>query len=205
MSLRPRTAVPVACLAALCLALLAAPAPSVAAVALRHQLDLRGDFRLVGNTLAQDRAGGIPAPVVGTLCTTGSNGTCGGTTSDSGADVFWRADPASGTAACNRDVTAAQARTAAVLSLPAGAAVRYARLYWAGYVASDAYDASATLTTPDGAAHPVAADAGWTVPTTNASEAAGHWWYQASAEVTSLVAGGSQLMVGDVDSVRHLH
>ncbi len=75
--------------------------PATAAVALRHQQDLRGDFRLFGNTLAQDRAGGLPAPLVGTLCTTGNAGTCGGSTADSGADVFWRSEPALGTAACS--------------------------------------------------------------------------------------------------------
>ena len=52
---------------------------------LRAQIDQKGDFILVGNTLSH--ACGAPvAPVVGTL------GTCGASTFDNGSDVFWRAD-----------------------------------------------------------------------------------------------------------------
>jgi uncharacterized repeat protein (TIGR01451 family) len=185
-------------------AVLLAP-PAGAAVTLRKQLDLRGDFKLFGNTLAQDRASGVVAPLVGTLCTTGNAGTCGTNTSDSGADVFWRAEPAvgatPGTAACNSTITAATARSVSVLQLPAGAVVKYARLYWAGYVSSNAYDATATLTPPGGAATPVAADLGWTLPTGET----GRWWYQASADITALLqalpAAPGPYMVSDVDSI----
>jgi len=183
-SVTTREVLRVAVLALLALCL---PRPGVAAVTLRHQQDLRGDFRLFGNTLSQDRATGLPAPLVGTLCTTGNNGSCGGNTTDSGADVFWRSEPSLGSAACSKDVTPALARSTAVLQLPAGAVVRYARLYWAGYVDGDAFDPAATLTAPDGAAFAVAADAGWTVSTAAAEGTTGRWWYQATADVTALL------------------
>ncbi len=182
-------------------ALLSSP-PAGAAVTLRHQLDLRGDFRLFGNTLAQDWASGVVPPAVGSLCTTGGGGTCGGNTTDSGADVFWRADPAAGTAACSSTITAAAARSVSMLQLPAGAVVKYARLYWSGYVSSNAFDPTATLTTPDGSAHPVAADVGWTLATAVDN---GRWWYQSSAEVTALLqalpAAPGAYLVSDVDSI----
>jgi uncharacterized repeat protein (TIGR01451 family) len=185
---------------ALLVTLLTAP-PAGAAVTLRKQLDLRGDFKLFGNTLAQDRANGVVAPLVGTLCTTSGTVTCGTNTSDSGADAFWRAEPSTGIAACSATVTAATARSVSVLQLPAGAIVKYARLYWAGYVAGNAFDPTATLTAPGGAVSPLTADAGWTLPTGET----GRWWYQASADVTALVqalpVAAGAWMVSDVDSI----
>ncbi len=200
------------CAAAVLLAVLLPGPPAGAAVTLRQQLDLRGDFKLIGNTLAQDRLLGVPDPIVGTLCLDDGvspipPGNCGYITQETGVDVFWRAEPAAGTAACHTGITAAQARTVAVLELPAGAVVKYARLYWAGYFTADAFDPSATLTTPDGVAHGIAADTGWTISTemVEAPDYPGRWWYQATADITGLVQGlpaaPGPYMVSDVDSM----
>src|SRR5690348_8239893 len=75
-----------------------------AAPSLRVQVDQRGDFVLLGNTLAQDCATGIPAPIVGTV------GACGTNSGDSSADVYWRSDsPQGGQAEANTGVAVAQA------------------------------------------------------------------------------------------------
>ncbi|QIL78712.1 IPTL-CTERM sorting domain-containing protein [Diaphorobacter sp. HDW4A] len=93
---------------------------------LRTQVTQNGDFVIIGNTLGQDCASGIPAPVVGTL------GACGTSTADSAIDVFWRSDsPAMGQAEASTSISAAQARSTAVLNLPTGARVTHAYLYWA--------------------------------------------------------------------------
>ena len=64
--------------------------PAAQAVTLRHQANQAGDFVLIGNTLGQDCGSQTPSPVVGTV------GTCGGSTSDTSPDVFWRADDSGG-------------------------------------------------------------------------------------------------------------
>lgn len=99
---------------------------SLASPVLRTQINQKGNFLLVGNTLAQECAAGTPPPVVGTV------GNCGTNTSDSAPDVFWRADsPASGQATANITITSAQARSTAMLLIPPGAVVTHAYLYWA--------------------------------------------------------------------------
>ena len=86
-----------------------------------------GDFALLGNTLAQDCAHGVPAPVVGTV------GNCGSWAEDAGADVHWRADfPTVGAAVANTSVPWPDARSTAMLALPPGAHVTHAFLYWGG-------------------------------------------------------------------------
>ncbi len=92
-----------------------------AAPTLRAQVSQRGDFALIGNTLAQECAAGTPAPVVGTL------GACGTNIADTAPDVFWRSNaPMAGQAQASTSVTAAQARSAAMLTLPPGATVTHA-------------------------------------------------------------------------------
>src|SRR5690349_10181744 len=74
-----------------------------AAPVLRVQVDQKGDFVLLGNTLGHECDVGTPAPLVGTV------GNCGANVNDSGPDVFWRADqPAAGQAAANNTITIAQ-------------------------------------------------------------------------------------------------
>ncbi len=100
---------------------------STGAVALnkRAEVTQQGDFALIGNTLAQDCSASVPPPVNGSLdCANAGN------TADLTPDVFWRAE--SGMASASSALLADQAQTAAVLSLPAGAAVTHAYLYWTG-------------------------------------------------------------------------
>src|SRR6185295_13388479 len=53
------------------------------APALRFQVQQKGDFVLLGNTLAQDCSAGVPDPVVGTVGACGS----GNTVNDTGPDI----------------------------------------------------------------------------------------------------------------------
>jgi len=96
------------------------------AVTLRIQVDQRGDFVVIGNTLGFDCSLGTPPPVVGSV------GDCGVAADDDTPDVFWRSDePAVGEAFADHSITVAEARSSAVLELPAGASVTHAFLYWA--------------------------------------------------------------------------
>ncbi|MGK4008075.1 hypothetical protein WMF31_35990 [Sorangium sp. So ce1036] len=106
----------------------------------RAQVKQRGDFVLIGNTLAHDCFTGTPAPVVGDL------GNCGAETSDSAPDVYWRADsPFAGQAEASTTVLPSRARSTAVLDLPDGARVTHAYLYWAVSRTSGSAQLSATL------------------------------------------------------------
>src|SRR5262245_14195165 len=94
--------------------LLASQAPS-AAPALRVQVEQKGEFLLIGNTLGYDCANMPPMPVVGTI------GACGNATTlaDSAPDIFWRSEsPAAGQAEANAGITVAQARSTAILTIP---------------------------------------------------------------------------------------
>jgi uncharacterized repeat protein (TIGR01451 family) len=157
-------------------------APAVrAAPLLRHQVTLHGDFALVGNTLAHDCAAGA-TPVVGTV----SGCTTNGSYTDSGVDMFWVSGTSTATA--NNSVTlGTSARSKAMLSLPAGATVRYARLYWAAQLPTLAFDTAAQLTTPDGVAHPVAAETANSASLAITPLTGGGSWYQSSAEITGLL------------------
>ncbi|MBX3129886.1 MAG: DUF11 domain-containing protein [Polyangiaceae bacterium] len=153
-------------------AVLAVATAATAAPTLRQQVDLRGDFVLLGNTLGHECAAGTPAPLVGTV------GGCGTNTADSAPDVFWRADaPANGQAQANNAITIAQARSTSVLALPAGATVEYARLYWAGTRTAGA-DNTVTLDRVGGFTQALTAQACLT--NANAS-------YQCTVDVTALV------------------
>jgi uncharacterized repeat protein (TIGR01451 family) len=153
------------------LALIAFAAPAFAAPALRLQIQQRGDFALIGNTLGHECATGTPAPVVGTV------GACGSSLGDTSPDVFWRADaPAAGQAQANSSITLANARSTAVLSLPPGATVTHAYLYWGGI--SAAPDTTVTLERPGVASDSI---------TALASFGAGNNSYQSVADVTSIV------------------
>jgi clumping factor A len=123
------------------LALLALAAPALAAPTLRVQVTQRGDFALIGNTLGHDCAAGIPAPVVGTV------GACGDDTTDTAPDVFWRSQsPGAGQAQANTGIAVANARSTAILSIPAGATVTHAYLLWAGDLTGG--DSTATIDRP---------------------------------------------------------
>ncbi|MGK3997754.1 hypothetical protein [Sorangium sp. So ce1024] len=112
----------------------------------RVQVAQRGDFVLIGNTLAHDCASGTPAPLPGS--TVGACGTSS-TLSDSAPDVYWRADsPLAGQAEANNTVAPSAARSTAVLSLPTGARVTHAYLYWAVSRSTGSADLAVTLDRP---------------------------------------------------------
>ncbi|MGN6520981.1 MAG: InlB B-repeat-containing protein [Dokdonella sp.] len=119
-----------------------------AAPAQRTRVDQHGDFALIGNTLGQDCAIGVPPPLVGTVAACGTN------TSDSAPDIFWRSDsPAVGQAMADTTITPATARSSAVLALPEGAQVTQAFLYWAAMATTPT--ATANLSRPGDFATPV--------------------------------------------------
>ena len=163
-----------------------------AAPALRKQVDQNGDFVLIGNTLGHECSSGgnpsVPAPVVGTL------GSCGGATGDSSPDVFWRSDaPAAGSAIANSSITNPQARSTAVLGLPAGAKVTYARIYWAGYLTggNPQPDGTVRIERPStGLSTLISADQSFSATTAGAG-----LWYQSTADVTALVNAPRQWSV----------
>src|SRR6266540_1279419 len=111
--------------------------------ALRVQFSQRGDMVWFGNTSAQECASTARLPVVGTIIN------CGSFTSDSAPDIFWRADdPGSGEARARTQNTAADARSTAMLTVPAGATIAYARLYWAAQLSANRADTIVTLEPP---------------------------------------------------------
>jgi uncharacterized repeat protein (TIGR01451 family) len=149
-----------------------------AAPALRVQVNQRGDFALIGNTLAHDCAPATPAPVVGTV------GACGTNTSDNAPDVYWRADvPAIGLGA-QADIvnTAATARSGAMLNLPAGANVTHAFLYWAASL-----DMGQTPTNVVKIERPGGGGFNSMITALNVVSLSGNSFYQAVADVTALV------------------
>jgi uncharacterized repeat protein (TIGR01451 family) len=115
-----------------------------AAPKLRYTADLYGNFALIGNTLGQDCRSTTPRPLTGRMP---PNSTVFGETSCSGRDTspdfFWTLDDwtLENTGASTRPYLAPgvtptspnplHARSQAVLTLPPGARVVYARLYWA--------------------------------------------------------------------------
>jgi hypothetical protein len=64
--------------AGLAMGAMLAPGLAHAAPVLRFQVDQKGDFVLLGNTLGQNCQAGVPAPVAGT----GTIGACGSNISD---------------------------------------------------------------------------------------------------------------------------
>ena len=187
----------VVCLA---LAFCVAPPHAAANPSLRKQVDQRGDFLLVGNTLAFEcgdviGAAAVPAPVVGTL------GNCPDYNLV-GPDIYVRADdPSDGAARIDPNIQATQARSTAVLSLPTDAKVTYARLYWGSYANSSMPNRNARIERPSsGLNSALMADQAWPVPEGNGS---GRFWYQAAADVTEVVRtqGSGPYRVSDVSSV----
>ncbi|HMY19800.1 MAG TPA: hypothetical protein PKA58_25915, partial [Polyangium sp.] len=157
---------------------------------LRVQVTQRGDFVLIGNTLGHDCAAGVPAPVVGTV------GMCGSNTNDTSPDVFWQSDtPMAGQASANNTITAANARSTAVLNVPAGATVTHAYLYWSARSTGAAGDMAVTLDGPGGFN-------GMVTAADSITTGFGGTYYQSAADITSIVQmrGNGAYRVSGVDS-----
>ncbi|MDI1430529.1 MopE-related protein [Polyangium sorediatum] len=162
---------------------------AAAAQNLRVQVDQKGDFLLIGNTLGYDCAGNPPAPVVGTVGACGNNAT-----TDSGVDILWRSEsPGAGQAEANTGITVANARSTALLTIPAGATVTHAYLYWGATRSSSGADTTATIDRPGGFSQNVTSIQSYTTATNNA--------YQSVADITALVQqqGSGAYRVSGVD------
>jgi uncharacterized repeat protein (TIGR01451 family)/MYXO-CTERM domain-containing protein len=163
-----------------------------AAPTLRVQVTQRGDFELIGNTLGQNCAGAVPAPVVGTV------GACGSSAADGSIDVHWRADsPNPGEAEANTAVAPADARSSAVLELPQDAAVSHAFVYWAAVLDAPGTDTIATFDRPG--VFTADLDGSLNCVTINVDIFKA---YQCSADVTALIQehGSGSYGIGGVDT-----
>jgi uncharacterized repeat protein (TIGR01451 family)/MYXO-CTERM domain-containing protein len=182
--MRNRVHLPAASVLALCLAAGTASAAPI----LRVQVDQKGDFLLIGNTIGYDCAGGTPAPVVGTI------GACGANTADSAPDIFWRSEsPAAGQAQANNTIALGQARSTAKLNIPVGATVTHAFLYWGATLPAAGVDTTVTLDRPGGFTQTITALTSY--QSANNS-------YQSVADVTALVQanGTGTYRVSGIDS-----
>ncbi|MEZ4253836.1 MAG: hypothetical protein R3B99_36995, partial [Polyangiales bacterium] len=131
---------------------------------------------------------GTPMPLVGVVTSCGSTGL-----DDSAPDVFWRSDaPAADQAFANETITVAQARSTAVLTIPPGASVTHAFLYW-----------GARATTPDGTVTLDRPGVFTQDLTAIQSFVGANQSYQSVADVTELVQaqGAGAYRVSGVDSV----
>ncbi len=165
----------------------------------RFSTNVHGDIVMFGNTLGHDCRAGIPAPIVGTV------GACGtaATLTDSAIDILWRADQPQGGATADNTITPDQARSTAILQLPAGASVIHARLYWSAE--ANAIDTQAIIERPG-----VFAPMTVTRDAVNGSAsiagnggAGGTIFYQSTADITALVQkyGAGAYRVGGVGAV----
>jgi len=122
--------------AAAALAASAVSATGESALTKRMEVIQQGDFLLIGNTLAHDCAAATPKPAVGiTVCPAAG-------VADTAPDVLWRAEGAG--ASTNPAYTPAQAQTAAKLTVPEGATVTHAYVFWSAQ-SSLLNDLSATV------------------------------------------------------------
>lgn len=148
---------------------------------LRTQVDQRGDFLLIGNTMGHECRTGTPDPTVGTIgnaCSSQSQNQ----RNDSSPDAFWNGSTLLGSSG-----RLADAKTTARLNVPAGATVTHAYLYWAATrnAQNAPPDAEVTLRFDGGAASTITAIQSWTATANTRA-------YQSVADVTALVqANGS--------------
>lgn len=158
--------------------------------ALRHQEDLHGDVVVFGSTLGFDCGAGVSAPQDAMAsCASEIN------IADGAPDLWWRDNIA------DASITATQARTSATLTLPPGATVTYARLYWAALKDGSSPDTDATLDWLGGPQQTIIADTTWVTPYGAAHPT---WsYYQASGDATDFVAtwGAGDFRVSDVEAL----
>lgn len=161
-----------------------------AAPVLRVRQMVNGDVLVVGSPLAHD-CGSAPTPA-------GASALCTGVfDSDAGSDAYWRDGTADAT------VSATSARTSADLPLPAAARVKYARLYWSATLDAASPDLGAVLDRPGGFSTPVTADSSFMALIAGPLPLLSYIAYQASADVTALVAahGRGAYRVSDVAGI----
>jgi clumping factor A len=145
---------------------------SRAQVAERFAVEQRGDFTLIGNTLAQDCA--LPEEPI-----SGDVGACGADADDSGADVFWSVGEDGAAPIASTAVSSDEAASIAVLGLPDGARVTRAELFWSAQAGGG--DREVATLGRGGVALAVLADQ------TIRTVADDNDYYQSSADVTEFV------------------
>lgn len=164
---------------------------SAADPVLRHQEDIHGDVVVFGSSLGFDCGAGLPAPA-------GSIASCAGQANiaDGAPDLWWRDNTA------DASVTSLQARTSATLTLPQGATVTYARLYWAALKSGASPDTDVVLDWLGGPQQTVVADTTWVVPYGFASHP-DWYYYQSSGDATDFVAtwGAGDFRISDVEAL----
>jgi uncharacterized repeat protein (TIGR01451 family)/MYXO-CTERM domain-containing protein len=170
---------------------LATGAASAVDPILRHQEDTRGDVVVFGSTLAFDCGAGVSAPP-------GAVASCAGqtNTTDTAPDLYFRDNTA------NASVLPAEARTSATLSLPAGAVVTYARLYWSALNVGDQADTEATLDWLGGPQQSITADDSWVLSYGFPSHP-DWYYYQATGDATDFVStwGSGDFRISGVDAI----
>lgn len=156
-------------------------APALAAPVARVTVKQAGDFALIGNTVGQDCDPAVPAPIVGTI------GACGTNTADDAMDAFWISDsPLPGQALADVSVVTPR-RSTAVLSLPPGAQITHAYLYWASSRSTNVADVSCTFERPGSFTMFPGALTSYTV-----NGPAGIFYYQSVADVTAVVQANGE-------------
>jgi uncharacterized repeat protein (TIGR01451 family)/MYXO-CTERM domain-containing protein len=178
-----------------------APLSARAEQKLRVQVDQRGDFTMVGNTLGWDCDAMAQLPVVGTFSGVAGPNNCGNATDDSAPDLFWRSDdPSAGRATASPMTGAAMARSAAMLALPQGAVVTHAYLYWGARRSGNGADTTAIIERPGTFTQTVDAVSSYTLGGLLVDP---DLIYQSVADVTALVRthGPGAYHVSGVDSV----
>ena len=160
--------------------------------------DVNGDVTVIGSTLAYDCAS-ASAPSGTTV--TG----CPPIDTNKAPDLYWRDNAAA------PSISATSARTSATLTIPAGATVVSARLYWSAILAGTpatppVADPNVVLDRSGAGAFTstITADATTTIPADGpGSPAIPFIQYRSSANVTSLVQlhGSGEYRITDVDSI----
>lgn len=168
---------------------LSVAATASAAPKLRFQTDVKGDIVTIGNALGQEcrtldtKGEMVPVPVVGTVGACGDASTLG----DSAPDVLWRSEDNS--ARADNTIPIDQARSTAVLAIPQGSQVLYARLYWGGNLGEDIALAASAVTLEKlgsgGGSATLVPNANTDVSTTVGG--GGGLVYQSSYDVTAIV------------------
>jgi len=170
-----------------------------AAQKLRIQVTQNGDFAMIGNTLGWDCGAGAPTPAVGSVPGIIPIISCGLNTADTSPDVFWQSDsPAAGQATAALTVAAADARSTAVLDLPAGAVVTNAYIYWGARRTGTTADTTVVVDRPGTAATTLTAASSYVI-----AQVGGDVVYESVADATDAVRalGEGAYRISGVDSV----
>jgi uncharacterized repeat protein (TIGR01451 family) len=193
------------------------PLAASAAPTLKAQVNQRGGFLLVGNTLGfdcslvtetvdQTTIGPVPAPLAGVEACNSIYGQSearymtASAAGDTAPDLYWFIKE--GVASASPSTTSELARTSALLVLPSDSRVTHAWLYWGGYLARqsglDAFaeDKEVVFSVPNGDTFydkTIYASQSWVTPRCAAGceNLSDQWsyYYQGVADVTGIVQG----------------